>query len=211
MAEKPLRRLLRYAITNRIFREDEPGFIAHSAASRVLAEEQPMLDWLGVVLLGIGPAADYHAAALKQWPQADEPAHAPVILAKGITEPGYFAHISKTPDAARVLAGSMTLYLTDPGYSLNYLVNYYPWEEIGSGIVVDLGGSVGDTAFALANKFPQLNIIVQDQPRTIESARERPGVNVKFMVHDFFKEQPVKGADVYLCRWCKSCNLSREL
>ena len=162
-----------------------------------------MLDHLGVVLLGIGPAADYHAAALKKRPQADEPSEAPVILAKGITEPSYFAYIGNNPGAAKVLAGSMTLYLTDPGYSLSYLVDYYPWGELGSGTVVDLGGSLGHAAFAVASKFPELNFVVQDRPSTIEAAREKPGVNVKFMVHDFFEEQPVKGADVYLCRWCK--------
>lgn len=67
-----------------------------------------------------------------------------------------------------------------------------------------LGGSTGDAAFAIATKFPNLKIIVQDLPWTVETSHERRGINVTFMAHNFFEEQPVKDADVYMYRWCKS-------
>lgn len=154
--------------------------------------------------MGIGPAADYHADALTKWPQAEEPSEAAVMLAKGINEPSYFAYLAKKPEASRVFASALTLFTSNPGYSLHYLVDFYQWERFGSGTVVDLGGSVGDAAFAIAAKFPDLNVVVQDLPKTIEAARVKPGVKVRFMIHDFFEEQLVKGADVYMCRWCKS-------
>lgn len=48
VSETALGRLLRYAITNRIFKEEEPVFISHSAASKVLAEEPAFIDWIGI-------------------------------------------------------------------------------------------------------------------------------------------------------------------
>lgn len=204
VSEKALKHLLRYAITNRIFAEPEPGFISHSAASRALAEDQPLLDFLGIVMMGIGTSADYHSDALKKWPEAEEPTDVAFKMAKlDVVEPNFFAYVANRPGAARVFHNSMTLYTSDPGYSLHYLTDFYPWADLGRGTVVDMGGSVGIAAFALAEKFPDLNIVVQDQPQTIADAQEKPGVNVKFMAHDFFQEQPVIGADVYMTRWCK--------
>jgi len=45
--EQNLTRLLRHAMTNRIFKEVEPGVIAHTAISRLLAEDAMMNDWVG--------------------------------------------------------------------------------------------------------------------------------------------------------------------
>jgi hypothetical protein len=63
--------------------------------------------------------------------------------------------------------------------------------------VVDLGGSHGDAAFALARKHPNLHLIVQDLPPVIAQSKEEEGLDVKFTTHDFFEKQPVTGADVY--------------
>jgi hypothetical protein len=42
-----VRRFLRHAMTNRIFQEVKPGVVAHTAASKILAEDQAMVDWVG--------------------------------------------------------------------------------------------------------------------------------------------------------------------
>ena len=61
----------------------------------------------------------------------------------------------------------------------------------------------------LAKRFPNLNFVLQDRAPVIEKAKaiwEREAREVvasrriTFMVHDFFTEQPVKGAEVYLMR-----------
>jgi 6-hydroxytryprostatin B O-methyltransferase len=59
----------------------------------------------------------------------------------------------------------------------------------------------------LADAFPDLRFIVQDLPGPIETARAQAEVlpkeiveRIEFMEHDFFTEQPVKDADVYLLR-----------
>ncbi len=46
--EDDTRRILRLAITNRIFREPEPGVVAHSAASYAIATNPFLAAWTGV-------------------------------------------------------------------------------------------------------------------------------------------------------------------
>lgn len=43
-----LRRMLRHAMCNRIFRESRPGFVVHTAASKLLAENKLMYDFAGI-------------------------------------------------------------------------------------------------------------------------------------------------------------------
>lgn len=95
----------------------------------------------------------------------------------------------------------MSFFITGDAYSLRHLTDAYPWSSIGPGTVVDLGGSQGDAAFALARKYPELHVIVQELPEVIAASKKEPGLNVSFMAHDFFEDQPIKHADVYLYRW----------
>jgi len=94
----------------------------------------------------------------------------------------------------------MSVFTTGDGYSLRHLTDGYPWDSV-LGTVVDLGGSHGDAAFALAKKYPHLHLIVQELPEVVANSKEQEGLDVKFMAHDFFQEQPVKDADVYFYRW----------
>ena len=48
---------MRHAMTNRIFQEPTPGKVAHTAASRVLAEDAQMRDWVGMVTEDIMPVS----------------------------------------------------------------------------------------------------------------------------------------------------------
>src|SRR4051812_6279671 len=94
----------------------------------------------------------------------------------------------------------MSFFTTGDDYSLRHLTDGYPWASV-PGTVVDLGGSHGDAAFALAKKNPHLHLVVQELPEVVANSKEQEGLDVKFMAHDFFLEQPVKDADVYLYRW----------
>ena len=61
----------------------------------------------------------------------------------------------------------------------------------------------------LAKIYPDLNFVVQDTPGNIEQAKgvwqaENTKIlqtRVTLMPHDFFKENPVKNADVYVLRY----------
>lgn len=96
----------------------------------------------------------------------------------------------------------MSAYIKGDEFSVRHVTDGYGWESIGAGgTVVDLGGSHGDVAFALARKFPGLHLIVQELPQVVANSKPEDGLHVQFMVHDIFEEQPVHNADVYLFRW----------
>ena len=97
----------------------------------------------------------------------------------------------------------MSFHNTAKEHHVSHLLDNYPWGEIGPCTVVDVGGSVGPTSIALAKRFPGLECIVQDLPATIVGCAVPPELEgrLKFMAHDFFTEQPVRGADIYFFRW----------
>ena len=112
--------------------------------------------------------------------------------------------LAEQPERAKRFGLAMSSFTTGPGYSLSHLNNGFPWDSIlDGGTVIDIGGSTGDAAFALASAYPHLHFVVQELPEVVANAKEREGGDVKFMIHDMFEEQPVegKGADVYLLRW----------
>ncbi|KNG48072.1 s-adenosyl-l-methionine-dependent methyltransferase [Stemphylium lycopersici] len=198
--EAAITRILRLGIAHRIFREPRPGVIAHSAASRQIADDARVASWVGANVDEMWPAAEKLVDALEKWPQASEPNHTGFSLAHRTDMP-FYSVLASDPGRARRFAGAMSFFTTGEGYSLRHLTDGYPWDSIPSGTVVDLGGSQGDAAFALANKYPSLHLIVQERPEVVASSKQQDGLDVRFMAHDFFEEQPLKGADVYYYRW----------
>ena len=65
--------MLRYAMTCRFFTEPVAGRVAHSAASKVLANVAPLREWLGMVCDELWPAATRSVDALDTWPGSQEP------------------------------------------------------------------------------------------------------------------------------------------
>jgi trans-aconitate methyltransferase len=108
--------------------------------------------------------------------------------------------LAQDPQRAKRFGQAMSFLTTGEGYALRHLTDGYPWDTV-SGTVVDLGGSHGDAAFALARKYPDLRLVVQELPGVVANAKPIEGLDVEFMAHDFFQNQPVKDADVYYFRW----------
>ncbi|KAF2199794.1 S-adenosyl-L-methionine-dependent methyltransferase [Delitschia confertaspora ATCC 74209] len=87
----------------------------------------------------------------------------------------------------------------------------YPWDSLGKATVVDVGGGVGGFCIQLSHLYPNLNFVVQDRAPALQQAqnqvwpKESPQAladgRVQFITHDFFNENPVKGADVYWVRY----------
>jgi hypothetical protein len=117
------------------------------------------------------------------------------------TNLSFYDVLSNSPERARRFGQAMSFYTTGEGYALRHLTSGYPWADIPSGTVVDLGGSHGDAAFALARAHPHLKLVVQELPEVVANSVPAEGLNVAFMAHSIFEEQPVKGAEVYLYRW----------
>ncbi|KAL2869086.1 O-methyltransferase tpcA [Aspergillus lucknowensis] len=87
----------------------------------------------------------------------------------------------------------------------------YPWKSLGKAQIVDVGGGVGGFCIQLSHLYPELNFVVQDRAPALKQAqssvwpKENPKAlaegRVSFVTHDFFNDNPVKGADVYWLRY----------
>jgi len=91
---------------------------------------------------------------------------------------------------------------TVPGNSPSHLLEAFPWKDLRAARVVDVGDADGYVSILLGQSFPELQITVENLPHVTEAGNvplARQG-KIEFKAQDFFQEQKVKGADVYLLR-----------
>ncbi|TRX88799.1 hypothetical protein FHL15_010258 [Xylaria flabelliformis] len=195
-----LRQVLRAGMPYHMFYESRPGYVAHTATTKIMAREPLIKDWTGLSTDVLFPGGAGLTEALRREPAANDPAKTGFMLAKGEGESGMYMYLEKHPEQARRFAGVMGAFQQDEAYAPRHLIDSWP-NDVQNGKLIDLGGSTGTVAFALAQAFPGLEIVVQDLPGALEAAKVQEGKNVSFMPHDFFNEQPIKDADVYMFRW----------
>jgi hypothetical protein len=80
LSETQVRRILRYTMTKHLFTESRPGYVGHTAASKVLAESQSMRDWVGMVCEEMWPAAGRTVDAMVKWAGSEEPQHTVILI-----------------------------------------------------------------------------------------------------------------------------------
>jgi trans-aconitate methyltransferase len=133
------------------------------------------------------------------------PHHSGHNLAEG-TEVDVFETMKNDPKRSARFDNSMKAYQTLPGWEAGSALENFQWKNLGPGAtVIDVGGGDGSFARSLAERYPSLgNIIIQDSADVVRRAEETIPTEmrnrVKIQVHDFFKPQPVQGADVYFFR-----------
>ncbi|KAI6775361.1 hypothetical protein HG530_002119 [Fusarium avenaceum] len=205
-----LARILRHAITNKIFQEPMPGFIAHTAASKVLAQDSNLQAWVGLNGEDFLPAGAHTLEAIRADPEATSLTRTGFNHAWGtVDKEPMFATFGKDPSRGERFAVAMASLTGGEGYEVSYLVDNYDFSEVNDrqGTLVDIGGSHGFVCVDLARKWSKMKFVVQDLPKTISSvpepicADEGVAQRISLQAHDFFTEQPVKDADVYYFRW----------
>lgn len=204
LAESDVRKLVRLAVTQKIFEEPRPGVITHSAASRLLAEDPGVHDFVATCADDLWQAAAQTCNAMVKFPGSEEPNETGFCLANN-TNKSMFEYLADYPERSSRFANMMRGFTEGKAYDLKYITDFYPWEQHSGGTVVDIGGSHGFVCVALARKFPSISFVVQDLEPVITGGQENvpPDVEgrVSFMAHDFLTQQPVLGADVYFFRW----------
>ncbi|KAF2163672.1 hypothetical protein M409DRAFT_68278 [Zasmidium cellare ATCC 36951] len=208
--EYALTRILRAAVVHRIFKEPSPGRIAHSAASRLLATDALLFDWLGAAIDVMAPK-QYIGQAITQFPALDEANRSAASLTFPKRDGEYvsfYEYIAQDPERAKQFGRGMSSFQTGDGYSPRHLVDGFDWGSLPEGsLVVDVGGSHGDVDMAIARKSPHLRFLVQDLPETIASTGKArkivhdENLNIEFVVHDFLTPQTVKGVKIFILRW----------
>lgn len=201
-----LRRFLQHAMINRVFAETRPGFVRHTAASRILHCNSEAMDTIGFLVEDLAPAALKVTEAHRQWPSSAEPNETGFNVENKTDEP-FYLELAKDAERARRFGGGMRFMTRGSLYDLEHLVRGYDWaalDRIG-GTVVDVGGGHGGVSTVLAASFPNINFVVQDLPGTAKEGEDILPAHlrgrVSFQGHDFFTEQPVKRADIYFFRF----------
>ncbi|KAL8323347.1 hypothetical protein RB597_009224 [Gaeumannomyces tritici] len=121
-----------------------------------------------------------------------------------------FATFNRQPARAHRLGHALSSMTGGEGYEVHHLVQgsakVLGDVDLRGGTLLDVGGSHGFVSVDLAWQHRRMRFIVQDLPRTIESAPNPVSEDgdvtrrIEFTAHDFFTDQLVKGADVYLLR-----------
>ena len=201
-----LRRFIQAAMVNRVFSEPQVDHVQHTAISRLLKEDTEAMDTVGFLLEDLAPASTKVIEALKRWPGSGEPNETGFNIENETSDP-FYLELAKVPERSRRFGGGMRFMTRGSLYDIGHLIHGYNWKALDKpgAIVVDIGGGHGGVSRALANATSNLRLIVQDLPGTIQEGKSLLPKNleerVAFMSHDFFTEQPVKGADVYFFRF----------
>lgn len=200
-----LRRLLRYLVATRMIGEADVDRYKATHITRTLSTP--------VIEAGINHAYDVIDRATMALPNflqrtgyrnPDDGMHCPFQDAFQ-TEDSLFQWFPKNPKDLHYF----NFWLTKQREGRGSWLDFYPLEEkflsgFSGGddavMFVDVGGARGHDIEAIKKRFPGLpgKFILQDLPDTIKQALPLPGVQA--MAHDFFTEQPIKGAKCYyLC------------
>ncbi|CAM1502234.1 Fc.00g042180.m01.CDS01 [Cosmosporella sp. VM-42] len=205
-----LARVIRHGMTNNIFQEPTPGLIAHTAASRKLAEDAALQDWVGFNAEDNFPAGAHTLEALRAHPEATSLTRTGFNFSRDtVDKEPMFVTFGKDPKKAKRMGGAMASLTGGEGYEVSRFVDNYDLSEVDEreGTLVDIGGSHGFVCVDLGKRWKKMKFVVQDLPKTVESAPkplcadEDIANRITLQAHDFFTEQPVKGADVYFFRW----------
>ncbi|RDK44403.1 o-methyltransferase [Aspergillus phoenicis ATCC 13157] len=129
--------------------------------------------------------------------------HCPLQMAFNTTD-AFFEHLAHNPALNTQFNNLMSVYhqghasWMDPGfYPVDRLLHQFPTGN-NDVLLVDVAGGKGHDLNELCTKWPNLpgRLILQDQPAVLAEATGLHS-SIECMAHDFFTEQPVKGARAY--------------
>ncbi|KAF4637612.1 hypothetical protein G7Y89_g483 [Cudoniella acicularis] len=197
-----LKRLLSYCKTNGVFRETRPGYIGHTAASAALARSDlgRAMQW-SVDIPALSGLRIFDA--LKLFGPCDSPRECGFNLAY-MTEETMFEYQERHPQIATLFNDNMKTESGATRLSPKHAAAGFDWSKIGSGTVVDMGGSNGHVSMTISECYPRLKFIVQDRTAEIalwqKQLPEEFAEKITYQYHDFFTAQKTK-ADVYFFRY----------
>ncbi|KAB8207566.1 hypothetical protein BDV34DRAFT_211581 [Aspergillus parasiticus] len=187
--EKLLRRIMRMLVNRSIFAEPEPGYYAHTPVSLVICAPN-MPDLLSHRLEDGFRAASRHAEALAKL-QYRDPTAEDVLgfqLAFSTTK-NYWDYVEEDdPECGQRFSKAMRAVTVN---KLGDVPKLYPFNKLvdDGGIIVDVGGGMGQVAQSILSHWPGLGLkcIVQDKFAS-KSGSTHP--DLEMQAYDFFSPQP---------------------
>ncbi|KUL89799.1 hypothetical protein ZTR_00467 [Talaromyces verruculosus] len=148
------------------------------------------------------------APAQKKWGAGSTRTYETAFNLADNTDLTFFEYLSRNQGLMKDFAQYMRNVRSSEAVDIKHLLNGYEWETLPiSASVIDMGGSTGTSAIALANAYPHLTFTVQDLPENAEHGRKAAEslpadieLRITFQAHDITIPQPVHGANVYLLR-----------
>lgn len=152
------------------------------------------------------PSAAKMVAAMRKYPSSGEPNETAFNVAFNTSRP-FYLELDTEKERSRRFGAAMVWMSRSGRFSHDQLARGFDWARLDHDqtTVVDVGGGHGAVSIHIAKATSKVRFVVQDLPITVsDGARLLPlelKERVSFMPHDFFSEQPVKGADVYFFRY----------
>ncbi|KAI0435859.1 S-adenosyl-L-methionine-dependent methyltransferase [Xylaria telfairii] len=205
-----LKSVIRMAMTTGLFRELGDGTtVGHTATSALLARDADVHAYAAYMCARSVPGAMHMAAAHERWGPDSTRTYETAFNVAFDTDLPFFEYLAKDKVWMGEFAGYMRNMRSSEGVDLKHLISGFRWQDLpNGGTVVDVGGSTGTSAVALAKTFSHLSFVVQDLPPNPENGQKAvseslpPDVasRLTFLPHDFTNPQPIQGADAYLLR-----------
>jgi ubiquinone/menaquinone biosynthesis C-methylase UbiE len=202
-----LKQNLRFAISFKFFSEPDPVHVEHNDASRMLIEGSPQRPFTQWLTGDCAPMIAHQLDALEKWGHgSQEPNETAVNAAYGSTG-DFYQFVAADPVRDKRFGAAIQMSSAVTQSALENIKMGFPWQDIGHGTIVDVGGHLGHTAVAIAEAAPDAQIIIQDRPEVVSLAQEPSTTvipaslneRVKFESHDFFTVQKTPG-DVFFYR-----------
>ncbi|KAK9481518.1 O-methyltransferase-domain-containing protein [Lipomyces starkeyi] len=207
--EQRLKSIIRMAMTTSLFQELPDGTaVTHSATSALLARNEETHAYAWYMSARTAPCALQMAPAHEKWGAGSLRTNETAFNLAFGTDMPFFEYLSQNEEMMKDFAQYMRNVRSAEGVDIKHLVAGFGLQGIpDGGTVVDIGGSTGTSAIALAKAYPHLIFTVQDLPANAENGRKTAeslpadiASRITFQAHDFKTAQPVQGADVYLLR-----------
>lgn len=138
LPEGVLVRIVRYAIGNGIFREDEPSIFGHSAASALLASNEHVRNIVALSSNDMVSVLTRQAETLKR--QKQDPENGPKT-AFNVAYPDYdnvFEYFAKNPAVSQRYHNYLLGRVHTSRWSVEHLISAWDWASIGNGTIVDV-------------------------------------------------------------------------
>lgn len=161
-----LRRVLRFCMVNRLFHEPQPDQVGHTLFSSSLVTDSVLLGELEFLCEDSFRFSTRLVDAHERWPGSAGANHAASNLAcdTDLQRYAYLALPGSEREGAR-FTNMLEFARRERATDVRFVPLAYPWQDLGDGLVVDVGGGTGDVAVALARAFPRLQVTVEDGDR----------------------------------------------
>ena len=189
---------------NNVFTEPRPGYVAHTAGSKVLTIPGPA-DLVEYAVLECPHMAANMVETLEKFGDSEEPNESAYNYSWHSDKP-VFIDWGNDPVKGPRFARAMSALQGTPMYNIQHTMKGYDWASLPAGsTVVDVGGSIGQCCKAIASIAPNPKFIVQDLVSVINNAQSIPlpaelKDRIEYQIYDFYTPEPVKGAEIYLFR-----------